>query len=106
MSERVTAEEYRELLRHGTMSVGLYTPHEIDKQSPHEQDEVYIVASGRATFALADQRTACESGDVLFAPAGAAHRFEDFSDDFAVWVVFYGPAGGEHAAEADEGANQ
>jgi hypothetical protein len=22
-------------------------------------------------------------------------RFEDFSDDFATWVIFYGPPGGE-----------
>jgi hypothetical protein len=28
-------------------------------------------------------------------PAGVVHRFEDFSDDLAVWVVFYGPEGGE-----------
>jgi hypothetical protein len=23
------------------------------------------------------------------------HRFEDFTDDLAVWVIFYGPEGGE-----------
>jgi hypothetical protein len=32
---------------------------------------------------------------VLFAAAGVAHRFENFTDDFAVWVFFYGPEGGE-----------
>ena len=26
---------------------------------------------------------------------GEAHWFERFSDDFAVWVLFYGPEGGE-----------
>ena len=36
-------------------------------------------------------------GDVLFVSAGVPHRFEDFSDDLAVWVIFYGPEGGEHA---------
>ena len=36
-----------------------------------------------------------EPGEALFVPAGDTHRFEDFSDDFAVWVVFYGPKGGE-----------
>ncbi len=35
-------------------------------------------------------------GDALFVPAGAVHRFEEFSEDFAAWVVFYGPEGGEH----------
>jgi hypothetical protein len=32
---------------------------------------------------------------VFFTPAGWVHRFEDFSDDFATWVVFWGPKGGE-----------
>jgi hypothetical protein len=34
-------------------------------------------------------------GELLFVPAGVVHRFEDFSDDFATWVMFYGPEGGE-----------
>jgi hypothetical protein len=38
---------------------------------------------------------ASESGDLLFVAAGAEHRFEDFTDDLAVWVVFYGPCGGK-----------
>ena len=36
-----------------------------------------------------------EAGDALFVAAGRPHRFIDFSDDFATWVVFYGPEGGE-----------
>ena len=31
----------------------------------------------------------------MFVAAGGEHRFEDFTEDLAVWVVFYGPAGGE-----------
>ena len=34
-------------------------------------------------------------GDLLFVPAGVEHRFEEFSDDFAAWVFFYGPEVGE-----------
>ncbi|MCY3558942.1 MAG: cupin domain-containing protein [Chloroflexi bacterium] len=98
MAERVGADEYRVLLRHGTMSVGLYTPKEIDKQSPHDQDEVYIVASGTGVFALGSERMAIGPGDTFFVGAGARHRFEEFSDDLAVWVVFYGPKGGEHSS--------
>jgi uncharacterized protein YjlB len=37
------------------------------------------------------------AGDVLFVPARMEHRFEAMSGDFAVWVMFYGPAGGEHS---------
>ena len=96
MANRVTAAEYQEVLRHGTMSVGLYTPQEVDKQSPHDQDEVYIVASGSGVFALGNERMTCGPGDTFFVGAGVRHRFEEFSDDLAVWVVFYGPSGGEH----------
>jgi hypothetical protein len=32
---------------------------------------------------------------VLFVPASVEHRFEDFTDDLVVWVVFYGQEGGE-----------
>jgi hypothetical protein len=28
-------------------------------------------------------------------PPAAVHRFENFTDDFSVWVMFYGPEGGE-----------
>ena len=98
MAERVGADEYRELLRHGTMSVGLYTPKEIDKQSPHDQDEVYIVASGSGVFALGNERREIGPGDAFFVGAGVRHRFDEFSDDLAVWVVFYGPSGGEYGA--------
>jgi hypothetical protein len=34
---------------------------------------------------------------MLFVGAGVEHRFEEFSDDLAVWVFFYGPEGGEPA---------
>ncbi len=37
-------------------------------------------------------------GDILHVPAGVEHRFEEFTDDFATWVVFYGPEGGEETS--------
>lgn len=88
-------------LRHGTMSVELFAPASAglgrDIQQPHAQDELYIVQRGRSAFWLDGERTEVHTGDVLFVPAGAEHRFEDFSHDFLTWVVFYGPNGGEHA---------
>jgi uncharacterized protein YjlB len=77
------------------MRLGLYAPRSDDSQTPHRQDELYVVASGSGEFVSAGQRTSFEAGDVLFAPAGVEHRFEHFSNDFATWVVFYGPQGGE-----------
>jgi mannose-6-phosphate isomerase-like protein (cupin superfamily) len=83
------------LMRHGTMLLRYYAPKGKDAQTPHEQDELYIVASGSGTFVNGADRTRFKTGDVLFAAAGQVHRFEDFSDDFATWVVFWGPRGGE-----------
>jgi uncharacterized RmlC-like cupin family protein len=42
-----------------------------------------------------NERTPFRAGDVLFVCAGVPHRFENFSADFATWVFFYGPEGGE-----------
>ena len=69
----------------------------LDPQTPHDQDELYIVISGRGTFAKDGERRPFAPGDVIFVEAGATHRFEDFGADFATWVVFWGPSGGEAA---------
>jgi mannose-6-phosphate isomerase-like protein (cupin superfamily) len=88
------------LMTHGTMTLRYYPPKGHDPQTPHEQDEIYIVASGSGIFALGRDESALERerfgpGDAIFAPAGWIHRFEGFSSDFATWVVFWGPEGGE-----------
>jgi quercetin dioxygenase-like cupin family protein len=50
---------------------------------------------GRGEYVCEGVRQNFEPGDFLFAAAGESHWFERFSDDFAVWVLFYGPEGGE-----------
>lgn len=80
---------------HGTLTVKVYAPRGTDPQQPHTRDEAYVVISGTGTFVHGDARTPFAPGDFLFAAAGVVHRFEDFTDDFAVWVLFYGPEGGE-----------
>lgn len=86
---------YGVLLERGTLELGYYKPDRVDPQQPHDQDEIYIVQSGSGFFVLGDDRQPFETGEALFVPAGAVHRFEEFTDDFAAWVVFYGPKGGE-----------
>ncbi|MDH4073147.1 MAG: cupin domain-containing protein [Gammaproteobacteria bacterium] len=86
---------YGVLFTHGTMELGYYRPDRIDPQQPHAQDEIYVVQSGSGFFVCGDQRKPFEPGEALFVPAGVVHRFEEFTDDFAAWVVFYGPQGGE-----------
>ena len=84
-----------ELLRHGSLEVRYYAPRGSDPQEPHDRDELYVIASGSGTFVRGEERAPFGPGDVLFVPAKMAHRFEDFSGDFATWVMFYGPRGGE-----------
>jgi mannose-6-phosphate isomerase-like protein (cupin superfamily) len=81
--------------RHGTLEVHLYKPHQVDPQIPHTRDELYVVAEGAAEFVCGPTQDPVEPGDVLFVAAGVEHRFVTLSDDFAVWVFFYGPEGGE-----------
>jgi len=88
-------ERFVELFAHGSLSVELYAPRGDDPQSPHTRDEVYVVAAGRGWFENGAERQPFGPGDVLFVPAGVVHRFEEFSDELAVWVFFYGPEGGE-----------
>ncbi|HLK53824.1 MAG TPA: cupin domain-containing protein [Candidatus Angelobacter sp.] len=88
---------YAELFRHGTLAVEIYAPRGTDPQHPHTRDELYVVASGSGTFFVEGKRVLFSPGDALFAAAGEVHRFEDFTDDLLVWVVFYGPEGGERA---------
>jgi mannose-6-phosphate isomerase-like protein (cupin superfamily) len=84
-----------EIARHGSMVLKLYAPVGYDPQTPHEQDELYIVERGSGVFRRGTERVRFGPGDVLFAEAGVDHRFEEFDDDFASWVVFWGPKGGE-----------
>jgi mannose-6-phosphate isomerase-like protein (cupin superfamily) len=86
------------VFQHGTLLVKLFAPRGHDPQTPHTRDELYVVARGRGTFVNGDVRHAFATGDVLFVPTGGAHRFEDFTDDLTLWVVFYGPEGGEKPA--------
>jgi mannose-6-phosphate isomerase-like protein (cupin superfamily) len=90
-----TGERFVELFSHGTLSVELYAPRGNDPQSPHSRDEVYVVVTGSGWFRNGEARHRFGPGDILFVPAHATHRFEEFSDDLAVWVFFYGPEGGE-----------
>lgn len=60
-------------------------------QTPHARDELYIVASGSGLYRVEDKVTKVGPGDLCFAAAHAVHGFEDFSDDFCLWILFYGP---------------
>jgi mannose-6-phosphate isomerase-like protein (cupin superfamily) len=83
------------LLEHGTMQLRWFAPKGEDAQTPHDQDELDIIASGTGWFRRGTERVPFAPHDALFVRAGEPHRFEDTSADFATWVVFYGAKGGE-----------
>ena len=83
------------VLSHGSLLVKVYAPRGSDPQQPHTRDEVYIVARGTGEFVCAGERKKFQATDLLFVPAGKIHRFENFTDDLTLWVIFYGPEGGE-----------
>ena len=88
-----------ELFRHGTLTVKLYAPRGSDGQHPHTRDEIYVIATGTGRFEREGKEVSFGPGDVLFVAAGEQHRFVEFTDDFATWVFFYGPEGGEAVHE-------
>ena len=81
--------------QHGSLRAGLYAPKSRDAQEPHDQDELYVVISGTGRFAEGGETRPFKPGDAIFVEAGAEHAFTDFSPDFATWVIFRGPKGGE-----------
>jgi mannose-6-phosphate isomerase-like protein (cupin superfamily) len=95
LSARADGKRFVELMQHGTLSVEIYAPRGRDTQSPHTRDECYVVVHGHGEFINGSERYAFGPGDFLFVPAGVEHRFVDFSDDLVLWVIFYGPEGGE-----------
>ncbi|HTY43442.1 MAG TPA: cupin domain-containing protein [Thermoanaerobaculia bacterium] len=90
-------ERYATVLEHGSLDIEIYAPRGSDPQKPHTRDEVYFVVSGRGEFRNGPKLESFGPGDVLFVPAMEDHRFERFTDDLVVWVMFYGPEGGEAA---------
>jgi mannose-6-phosphate isomerase-like protein (cupin superfamily) len=94
-----TDKKFTVLLQHGSMQLEYFAPDKIDTQTPHLQDEIYVIASGQSDFFKDGITVACKTGDVLWVPAGMEHRFINFSNDFATWVIFYGPPGGAQSSQ-------
>lgn len=90
-------QRFASVFRHGSLEVEIYAPRGTDPQQPHTRDEIYFVVTGTGEFVCGDARRTFGPGDILFAAAGAVHRFENFSGDLTVWVLFYGPEGGEES---------
>lgn len=82
-----------ELLRSESLSVGSYSVPVggSDTQSPHGEDEIYVVTSGRARFVADSGSADVGPGSVIYVPARETHRFVDVTENLAVVVVFAPP---------------
>jgi mannose-6-phosphate isomerase-like protein (cupin superfamily) len=89
------ANDWVEHLTVPDLSVGTYCipAGGVDTQSPHTEDEIYVVTAGRATITTPTGTAEVGPGAVIFVPAGEEHRFVDVTEDLALLVVF-GPAYG------------
>ncbi len=90
-STRVGAgRRYLEFLRVPSMSGGLYVLRrgETDPQSPHAEDEVYVVLRGRARLRHGDADDPVAAGSIVYVPAGLEHRFHDIEEDIETLVIF------------------
>jgi len=78
------------IIENQDMQVRYYSPKKKDIQTPHRQNEVYVVAKGSGTFVRENEEISFNTGDVIFVTKNEHHYFKDFTDDFATWVIFYG----------------
>ena len=81
---------YHEFLRVPSMSAGLYRlpAGGADPQSPHAEDELYWVLSGRARIRVGDEDRSVTAGSAVFVAAAVPHRFHSIEEDLLVLVVF------------------
>jgi mannose-6-phosphate isomerase-like protein (cupin superfamily) len=66
-----------------------FAPRGVDYQTFHDKDEFYFIIRGSGELVTGVSRLSFESGDVLFVEANKEHHFENFTDDFATWAVFF-----------------
>ena len=78
-----------EPFKKGNVSLIFFAPRGIDYQTSHDEDELYFIVRGKGELIINDERFTCEVGDTFFVAARVPHHFENFTDDFATWAVFF-----------------
>jgi mannose-6-phosphate isomerase-like protein (cupin superfamily) len=73
----------------GSFELEFFAPRGKDYQTPHEKDEFYIIVRGSADLLIEGEKFSCTVGDALFVPAKVPHHFENMTNDFATWVIFF-----------------
>ena len=87
---REPGKAYVEFLHTGDLSAGVYRlpAGGTDAQLPHNEEEIYYVAAGRAHFRAGERDVAVTAGDILFVPAKEPHRFHAIEEDLELLVLF------------------
>src|SRR3982074_2145203 len=88
-----SGERSMEFFRSDSLSMGVFElpAGSTDEQQPHNEDEVYVVMSGRATVRVADEDRPVRTGSVIFVAKEIEHRFHDIEEDLSVLVLFAPP---------------
>ena len=91
--QKVSNKLYLEFLKVPDLSMGLYVlpAGGVDPQSPHTEDEVYYVVSGRSQIKVADEDRAVEAGSIVYVAKNVEHRFHSIEEELTV-IVFFAPA--------------
>lgn len=94
-ADAVDAGPYGEWVRSWSLSAGVYrlAAGADDGQSPHDEDEVYVVTAGAAHLEIDGERSPVRAGTVAYVPRRVPHRFVDITEDLEVAVVFAPPEG-------------
>jgi mannose-6-phosphate isomerase-like protein (cupin superfamily) len=71
-----------------------------DPQSPHTEDEVYYIVSGKGRFRGGADDQEVSAGSILYVAANEEHRFHDITEELVV-LVFFAPA--EYSAANSKG---
>lgn len=65
-----------------------YPAGHVDRQQPHDWDELYYIISGRSQFTADGETSSIKAGDIIFVAAHILHKFHDITEDLSVIVFF------------------
>ena len=78
-----------ESFKKGSVQLIFFAPRGTDYQNFHDEDEFYFIARGSGELVIENEKFECETGDAFFVPARKKHRFENFTEDFSTWAIFF-----------------
>lgn len=92
--QKSSKRSYLSFLNVPTLTTGLYVlpKNGVDGQSPHKQDEVYYVVSGKGQIRVGSgdqaEEITVKPGSIVFVKAGVEHQFHDIAEELQLLVFF------------------